>query len=52
MANPIDVLTELEAFFVNYYGLAGKKYKLPGCKEAKIALALVKKSQRAAARTE
>jgi inorganic pyrophosphatase len=50
--DPIDVLTELEAFFVNYHGLEGKKYKLPGCKEAKIALDLVKKSQRAAARTE
>jgi inorganic pyrophosphatase len=50
--DPIDVLTELEAFFVNYYGLEGKKYKLLGCKEAKTAFDLVEKSQRAAARTK
>jgi inorganic pyrophosphatase len=49
---PIDVLTELEAFFVNYYGLEGKKYKLLGCKEAKTAFDLVEKSQKAAARTK
>jgi inorganic pyrophosphatase len=39
--DPIDVLTELEAFFVNYHGLEGKKYKLLGCKEAKTAFDLV-----------
>jgi inorganic pyrophosphatase len=37
---------------VNYHGLEGKKYKLLGCKEAKIALDLVKKSQKAAARAK
>jgi inorganic pyrophosphatase len=50
--DPIDVLTELEAFFVNYYGLEGKKYKPLGCKEAKTAFDLVEKSQKAAARTK
>ena len=49
---PDQFITELEAFFVNYHGLEGKKYKLLGCKEAKTALDLVKKSQRAATRTK
>jgi inorganic pyrophosphatase len=49
---PDQFITELEAFFVNYHGLEGKKYKLLGCKEAKTALDLVKKSQKAATRTK
>jgi inorganic pyrophosphatase len=49
---PDHFMTELEAFFVNYHGLEGKKYKLLGCKEAKTALDLVKKSQKAAARAK
>jgi inorganic pyrophosphatase len=49
---PDQFITELEAFFVNYYGLEGKKYKLLGCKEAKTAFDLVEKSQKAAARTK
>jgi inorganic pyrophosphatase len=49
---PGQFITELEAFFVNYHGLEGKKYKLLGCKEAKTALGLVKKSQRAATRAK
>jgi inorganic pyrophosphatase len=49
---PDHFMTELEAFFVNYHGLEGKKYKLLGCKEAKTALALIKKSQKAAARAK
>jgi inorganic pyrophosphatase len=49
---PDHFMTELEAFFVNYHGLEGKKYKLLGCKEAKTALDLVKKSQKAAARVK
>lgn len=49
---PDHFITELEAFFVNYHGLEGKKYKLLGCKEAKTALDLVKKSQKAAARAK
>ena len=48
---PDQFITELEAFFVNYHGLEGKKYKLLGCKEAKTALELVKKAQKAASRT-
>ena len=49
---PDQFITELEAFFVNYHGLEGKKYKLLGCKEAKTALNLVKKAQKAASRTK
>jgi inorganic pyrophosphatase len=49
---PGQFINELEAFFVNYHGLEGKKYKLLGCKEAKTALDLVKKSQRAASRAK
>jgi inorganic pyrophosphatase len=45
---PDHFMTELEAFFVNHHGLEGKKYKLLGCKEAKTALDLIKKSQKAA----
>ena len=45
---PDQFVKELEAFFVNYHGLEGKQYKLLGCKEAKIAMDLVKKSQKAA----
>jgi inorganic pyrophosphatase len=47
---PAPFITELEAFFVNYHQLEGKKYKLLGCKEAKTAMDLVKKAQKAAAR--
>jgi inorganic pyrophosphatase len=47
---PDQFVKELEAFFVNYHGLEGKKYQLLGCKEAQVALDLVKKSQKAAAR--
>ncbi|HZD46928.1 MAG TPA: inorganic diphosphatase [Acidobacteriaceae bacterium] len=49
---PDRFITELEAFFVNYHGLEGKKYKLLGCKEAKTALDLIRKSQRAATRAK
>jgi inorganic pyrophosphatase len=49
---PDQFVTELEAFFVNYHGLEGKKYKLLGCKEAKTALELIKKAQKAASRTK
>jgi inorganic pyrophosphatase len=49
---PDRFINELEAFFVNYHGLEGKKYKLLGCKEAKTALDLIKKSQKAATRAK
>jgi inorganic pyrophosphatase len=49
---PNQFINELEAFFVNYHGLEGKKYKLLGCKEAKTALDLIKKSQKAATRAK
>jgi inorganic pyrophosphatase len=49
---PGQFVKELEAFFVNYHGLEGKQYKLLGCKEAKVAVDLVKKSQKAAARAK
>jgi inorganic pyrophosphatase len=49
---PGQFIKELEAFFVNYHGLEGKKYKLLGCKEAKTALDLVKKAQKAAGRSK
>jgi inorganic pyrophosphatase len=49
---PDQFVKELEAFFVNYHGLEGKQYKLLGCKEAKVAVDLVKKSQKAAVRSK
>jgi inorganic pyrophosphatase len=49
---PDQFIKELEAFFVNYHGLEGKQYKLLGCKEAKTALDLVKKAQKAAGRAK
>jgi inorganic pyrophosphatase len=49
---PDQFIKELEAFFVNYHNLEGKKYKLLGCKDTKTALDLVKKSQKAATRTK
>jgi inorganic pyrophosphatase len=49
---PDQFIKELEAFFVNYHGLEGKKYKLLGCKEAKTALDLVKKAQKSAGRSK
>lgn len=45
---PKDFIVELEAFFVNYHHLEGKEYELLGCKDAKIAVDLVKKSRKAA----
>ena len=45
---PDPFLAELEAFFVNYHNLEGKKYKLLGCKDTKTALDLIKKAQKAA----
>jgi inorganic pyrophosphatase len=49
---PGQFVKELEAFFVNYHDLEGKKYKLLGCKDTKTALDLVKKSQKAASRAK
>ena len=49
---PDHFVTELEAFFVNYHNLEGKKYKLLGCKDSKTALDLVKKAQKAAGRAK
>jgi inorganic pyrophosphatase len=49
---PGQFMHELEAFFVNYHNLEGKKYKLLGCKDTRTAVALVKKSQKAAARAK
>jgi inorganic pyrophosphatase len=49
---PGQFVKELEAFFVNYHDLEGKKYKLLGCKDTKTALDLVKKSQKAAGRAK
>ena len=49
---PGQFMKELEAFFVNYHNLEGKKYKLLGCKDTKTALNLVKKSQKAASRAK
>ena len=45
---PAPFRTELEAFFVNYHGLEGKKYQLLGYKGANTAMSLVKKAQKAA----
>jgi inorganic pyrophosphatase len=47
---PEQFRTELEAFFVNYHGLEGKKFNLLGYKGADVAMDLVKKAQKAAAR--
>lgn len=47
---PDHFISELEAFFVNYHQLEGKKYKLLGCKEAKAAMGLIKKAEKAARR--
>jgi inorganic pyrophosphatase len=49
---PEQFRKELEAFFVNYHGLEGKKYNLLGYKGADIAMGLVKKAQKAAARAK
>jgi inorganic pyrophosphatase len=49
---PEQFRTELEAFFVNYHGLEGKKYNLLGYKAADTAMGLVKKAQKAAARAK
>jgi inorganic pyrophosphatase len=46
---PEQFRKELEAFFVNYHGLEGKKYQLLGYKGADTAMSLVKKAQKAAA---
>lgn len=45
---PKHFLKELEDFFVNYHRLEGKEYKLLGCKDADVALSLIKKAQKAA----
>jgi inorganic pyrophosphatase len=45
---PDQFIQELQAFFVNYHDLEGKKYNLLGCKEVKVALDLVKKARKAA----
>jgi inorganic pyrophosphatase len=47
---PAQFITELQAFFVNYHDLEGKKYKLLGCKDTKVALELVKKARKAASK--
>jgi inorganic pyrophosphatase len=47
---PDQFIAELEAFFVNYHNLEGKKYKLLGCKDTQTARSLIKKSQKAASR--
>src|ERR1700756_4854656 len=47
---PDQFMHELEAFFVNYHNLEGKKYKLLGCQDIKTALGLIKKAQKAARR--
>jgi inorganic pyrophosphatase len=44
---PEKWLDELQIFFVNYHNLEGKKYELLGCRDAKTALALIKKAQKA-----
>jgi inorganic pyrophosphatase len=49
---PDQFMHELEAFFVNYHNLEGKKYKLLGCKDTKTALDLIKKSEKAASRSK
>jgi inorganic pyrophosphatase len=45
---PEKWLEELQVFFVNYHNLEGKKYKLLGCKEAKVAMQLIKDAKNAA----
>lgn len=47
---PDQFITELQAFFVNYHQLEGKKYKLLGCKDAQVAEGLVKQARKAAGR--
>jgi inorganic pyrophosphatase len=49
---PDQFITELEAFFVNYHGLQGKKYKLLGCKDTKISLDMFKKAEKAGSRAK
>jgi inorganic pyrophosphatase len=49
---PDQFITELEAFFVNYHNLEGKKYKLLGCQDTKTALDLVKKAEKAGSRAK
>lgn len=46
---PEQFRKELEAFFVNYHGLEGKKFNLLGYKGADTAMRLVKKAQKMAA---
>jgi inorganic pyrophosphatase len=45
---PEQFRKELEAFFVNYHGLEGKKYNLLGYRDAKAAMDSVKRAQKAA----
>jgi inorganic pyrophosphatase len=45
---PRKWVEELQAFFVNYYKLEGKEYRLLGCKGAAAALRLFKKACNAA----
>jgi inorganic pyrophosphatase len=47
---PAQFRKELEAFFVNYLGLEGKQYNLLGYRDANIAMDLVKKAKKAAAK--
>lgn len=42
---PPEWIKELEEFFVNYHRLEGKKYRLLGCKGAKVAHQLVKSAR-------
>jgi inorganic pyrophosphatase len=45
---PDQFLNQLEQFFVNYHRLAGKEYKLLGCKGANQAAKLIKQARKAA----
>ena len=45
---PQKWLEELEAFFVHYHSLEGKKYRLLGCKGTEAALRLIKEARKAA----
>lgn len=45
---PHPWIEELQAFFVHYHELEGKKYRLLGCKEEAAAWQLVKKAHKAA----
>jgi inorganic pyrophosphatase len=49
---PDQFIKELQAFFVNYHELEGKKYNLLGCKDVKVALDLVKKARKTARRAK